>query len=119
MTVDFWYNPSDDKSLDFVRNVARYIEPLTKYIDFKPKIVTWQCQHCDDSFKEKNCVADGRYCGFVHDQKLHLDGKEVVTEGLRQYCLHQLQNDQNVASSKMLKEQSKASLFFEYVKRVH
>ena len=48
VTVDFWYNPSDDKSLDFIRNVARYVEPLTKYIDFKPKLVTWKCQHCDE-----------------------------------------------------------------------
>ena len=41
VSVDFWYNPADDRSLDFISSVARYVEPLTKYIDFKPKIVTW------------------------------------------------------------------------------
>lgn len=118
--VDFWYNPSEDKSLDFIRNVARYIEPLTKYINFEPKIVTWDCLQCDDSFKKKNCVSNGKYCGMTHSQDPFLHGKEIIMEGLRQYCIHSLQQQgEDIASSESLKDQSRASMFFEYVKRTH
>lgn len=105
VSVDYWYNPSDDKSLDFIRNVAKYIEPLTQYINFEPKIVTWPCKHCDDAFKKKNCVSDGKYCGMKHFIDQSYTGKDIIYEGLRQSCLHQLQQQgEDIASSQALKD---------------
>jgi len=41
--ADFWYNPSDDRALDFIKDVARYIEPLSRVIEFEPKIAFYNC----------------------------------------------------------------------------
>ena len=41
--VDFFYTTSDDKSLDLLKNLADYMEPLLRYIDFKPRMVSWPC----------------------------------------------------------------------------
>ena len=60
----FWYSSGDDKSLDFVKNVAEYIEPILRFINFQPKFVTWPCPHCDSSYKKDNCVSDGKYCAL-------------------------------------------------------
>jgi hypothetical protein len=60
----FWYSAGDDKALDFIKNVAEYIEPIVGQVNFKPKFVTWSCPHCDSTYKRKNCVSDGKYCAM-------------------------------------------------------
>ena len=62
VNVEMWYSSNDDKSLDFVRNIAVHIEPLLDSIRFEPKFVTFTCPFCTDDFKKKSCVSDGKYC---------------------------------------------------------
>jgi hypothetical protein len=46
-----WYTSSDDKSLDFIKNMAEFIEPIIDDVNFEPKFVTWACPHCEPDFK--------------------------------------------------------------------
>jgi hypothetical protein len=73
--IELWYTSSDDSSLDFIRNVARYFEPLMSIIDFEPKFVTHACTRCGKDYKEKQCVSDGRYCAMRHAYNLDITGK--------------------------------------------
>jgi len=41
--MEVFYTSSDDKSLDLIKNLAEYIEPLLKDIDFSPRTVCWAC----------------------------------------------------------------------------
>lgn len=68
--------------------------------------VNWQCQQCDQEFKLKNCISDGRYCAI--DQFGNKNGRQIVLEDLRQYCLF-----------KKLVLKSKSQKFFEYIDRLH
>jgi hypothetical protein len=52
--------------------------------------VTWACPSCDDKFKEKNCLGDGKYCASKHNSKAKLTGVETLQEDIRQYCIYNL-----------------------------
>jgi len=118
--ADFWYNPSDDKALDFIKDVARYIEPLSRVIEFEPKIAFYNCQHCAADLKSKHCVSDGRYCGIRHSDSLDVEGKEIIMEGLREYCLAKHSTDENIAEAfQAMFKKGRATVYFEYIKRIH
>lgn len=91
--VNYWYTSGDDRSLDFVRDISKYVEKLSSSIIWQPRFVTWACPHCDDDFKKQNCVSDGKYCAMRHDEKLKISGKELIMEDLRQHCLSSLAQD--------------------------
>lgn len=81
--VEYWYTSGDDRSLDFVRDISKYVEKLSDVIIWTPRMVTWACPHCEDSFKSKNCVSDGKYCAMKHSKKMKLEGVELLQEDLR------------------------------------
>ena len=85
--VNYWYTSGDDRSLDFVRDISKYVEKLSDVIQWEPRFVTWACPHCDDYFKQANCVSDGKYCAMRHDEKLKISGSQLILEDLRQHCL--------------------------------
>jgi len=72
--VEYWYTSGDDRSLDFMRDISKYVERLSSAITWTPRFVTWACPHCDDSFKNKDCVSNGKYCAMKHDKRLKLNG---------------------------------------------
>ena len=88
VNVELWYTTSDDKSLDFLRNFEQFVQPILKDINFKVRTVTTSCPHCEIGWKKKNCVSDGKYCAIKHEHNLHLDGREIIIENLRHYCLN-------------------------------
>jgi len=57
--AELWYTSSSDRSLDLIRDMAEYIEPINQLINFEPKFVTWACPNCDSEFKKQNCLFDG------------------------------------------------------------
>lgn len=85
--TELWYTSSDDKSLDFIRNMAEYLEPIIDQITFEPKFVSWACPHCDSAYKNQNCISGGKYCALHHNADIEMDGKEILMEDLRQYCI--------------------------------
>ena len=46
--VNYWYTSGDDRSLDFVRDVSKYVEKLSDVITWEPRFVNWACPHCDE-----------------------------------------------------------------------
>ena len=86
--VNYWYTSGDDKSLDFIRDVSKYVERLADIITWEPRFVTWACPHCAEPMKKKDCLSDGKYCAMRHNSRLKINGKELLMEDLRQYCLN-------------------------------
>jgi len=70
--------------------------------------------------KNKHCVSDGRYCGIRHSDSLDVEGREIIMEGLREYCLAKHSTDENIAEAfqEMFKK-GRATVYFEYMKRIH
>ena len=99
--VELWYTPSDDKSLDFIRNFSEFVKPILDDITFYARPVTWACPHCEESWKKKNCVSDGLYCAMQHDNNLHIDGKEVIMESLRHFCINQFAEKELAESTEL------------------
>lgn len=77
-------------------------------MDFEPKFVTWSCENCKDTFKKKNCVSNGKYCAVQSDKEHPLDGREIILEDLREYCLY-----------RKLQQKAKADKFFDYIYHIH
>jgi hypothetical protein len=75
VNVELFYTSSDDYSMDFIRNMARYIEPMIEQVKFEPRAVTYQCRECEQSWKERNCLSDGRYCAMMHSSSLDITGE--------------------------------------------
>jgi len=86
--AELWYTASDDKSLDFISHFAEFAEPISWDFTFYARPVTWACPHCEESWKKKNCVSDGLYCAMQHDNNLHIDGREIIMENLRHFCMN-------------------------------
>ena len=121
--VDLWYTSSDDRSLDFIRNIAEYLEPIIDQVIFEPKFVSWSCPNCDSDYKRINCMSEGKYCAMQHAEKLELAGQEILLEDLRQWCIFQQSRDRPIKefmeptkASKWIKE---PSFYFEYIKITH
>lgn len=81
--VNYWYTSGDDRSLDFIRDVSKYVEKLSDIITWEPRFVTWSCPHCEPVFKSKECLSDGKYCAMKHNEKLKEDGYFLLFEDLR------------------------------------
>ena len=107
--AELWYTPSDDKSLDFIRNFGEFVEPIMDDITFYARPVTWACPHCEESWKKTNCVSDGLYCAMQHDNNLHIDGKEVIMESLRHFCINQFSEEELVENTELYKEELSAA----------
>lgn len=69
--------------------------------------MTWACPACEKDFKQKECVSDGKYCAMNH-QGQHVQGKDIIMEDLREYCLFNILN-----------EQGKSQDWWKYMKEVH
>lgn len=123
--AELWYTSSSDRSLDLIRDMAEYIEPINEIVTFEPKFVTWACPNCDEEFKKQNCLADGKYCGSHHSEKVRLSGREVLMEDIRQYCIYALGKAEVLNLTKYSKGffgkpmKDQRILFFEYVKIAH
>jgi len=77
-----WYTSSDDRSMDFLMDLAGYANKLGKYAAFTPHFVYWECFFCDQQLLEDNCWGGGRYCA-VDTQNPNIKGIEIMTEDLR------------------------------------
>jgi len=83
VSTELWYTSSDEKSLDFIRNIAKYVEPIIQRIEFVPRMISYACPSCDSDFKKSNCVSNGKYCAMHHDYSLNIEGREIIMENLR------------------------------------
>ena len=120
VSLELWYTTSDDTSLDFIRNIAKYIEPLIEHVNLEPRFVSYACPKCDAEYKHKNCISDGKYCAMRHLRNLDLDGREILLEDLRQHCIYKLSDDEQISKvfSEFIKK-SPRTAYLEYMKRVH
>ena len=64
--VDLWYTQSDRKTMNFVNGLGALLEPILSDILFTPRFVTYACEKCGYTFKQENCVSNGKYCSTSH-----------------------------------------------------
>ncbi|KAH9553973.1 hypothetical protein CY35_08G040700 [Sphagnum magellanicum] len=96
---EFWTNSNDecgpkcDAQIEFVRSfkgVAQILE-RGQYTLFTPHYITWYCPKAFVESKQckSQCINNGRYCAPDPEQDFNIgyDGKQVVTENLRQLCV--------------------------------
>lgn len=76
-------------------------------VQFKPRIVTWSCPYCDNDFKRKECVSDGKYCAMNHISQ-NQQGKDIIYEDLREICLYNI-----------LERKGQTKLWWDYMENVH
>ncbi|CAM6098901.1 unnamed protein product [Calypogeia fissa] len=102
---EFWTNSNDecgpkcDAQVDFVKNFrgAAQILERGKYTQFTPHYITWYCPppFIRSSQCQSQCINHGRYCAPDPEQDFGrgYNGKDVVTENLRQLCVYKVTND--------------------------
>uniref|UniRef100_A0A7I4F0X4 PA domain-containing protein n=1 Tax=Physcomitrium patens TaxID=3218 RepID=A0A7I4F0X4_PHYPA len=102
---EFWTNSNDecgpkcDDQVEFVRNFKGVAQILERggYTQFTPHYITWFCPQAFIESKQckAQCINNGRYC--APDPELDFtrgyDGKQVVTENLRQLCVFKVANE--------------------------
>jgi hypothetical protein len=83
-TVEYnlWYTSSDDRSLDFLYNLAEYDLKLGKHSHFTPKFVYWECYWCEEQLVKDNCYGNGKYCA-IDTTNDRIKGTEIIEEDLR------------------------------------
>jgi len=95
--VDYsiWYTNSDPHSIRLLRHLGVLMYQLTDLATFTPGIITYDCNKigCNQKFKNKNCVSDGKYCSIAAEMnekelKAGVSGREQVMEDLREYCVY-------------------------------
>lgn len=102
---EFWTNSNDecgpkcDAQVEFVRNFKGVAQILERggYTQFTPHYITWYCPQAFIESKQckAQCINNGRYCAPDPEQDFTkgYDGKQVVTENLRQLCVFKVTNE--------------------------
>jgi len=102
---EFWTNSNDEcgpkctAQVNFVRDFKGVAQLLEKggYTQFTPHYITWYCPKAFITSKQckAQCINNGRYCAPDPEQDFTIgyDGKQVVTENLRQLCVYKVTNE--------------------------
>lgn len=102
---EFWTNSNDecgpkcDAQVEFVRDFKGVAQILERggYTQFTPHYITWYCPQAFIESKQckAQCINNGRYCAPDPEQDFTkgYDGKQVVTENLRQLCVFKATNE--------------------------
>lgn len=85
--IKFWYTSSDDRSMSLIKNLGDFFKDILSDIEFVPKTVSYPCPTCDADFKKKHCLGNGMYCAMTKDVSPTIQGKDILMEDLRQYCV--------------------------------
>ena len=85
--ITFWYTSSDDRSMSLIKNLGEFFKDILKNIQFIPKTVSYPCPTCEADFKKKHCLGNGMYCAMTKDVSSTIQGKDILMEDLRQYCV--------------------------------
>lgn len=87
--MQLWYSSSNVKALNFLKEFDMlYSEEIDRYLSFKPKFVTWNCNACSEDFKKKECFGDGEYCAPNDGRNnAYEHGSDIILEDLREMCL--------------------------------
>jgi hypothetical protein len=102
---ELWTNSNDecgarcDEQMDFVKNFKGHAQILERggYTLFTPQYITWFCPppFILSTQCKSQCINHGRYCAPdpEHDLGVGYQGKDVVSENLRQLCVHRVANE--------------------------
>lgn len=102
---EFWTNSNDEcgpqcnSQVEFVRNFKGVAQILERggYTQFTPHYITWYCPQVFIESRQckAQCINNGRYCAPDPEQDFSkgYDGKQVVTENLRQLCVFKVANE--------------------------
>ena len=108
--VEIWYSSNNQRALDFIKEFDRYAHKLKGHVKIQPHFVTWGCPNCSPDFKNEECFSNGKYCApnHVKDDFNRIAGKDIISEDLRQSCLHSI-----------LSEHNHEPRWWDYIKEVH
>ena len=84
---DFWFTSSNDRGLDFIRDYRSFHEALGKKVLWTPRYFSWNCETCDSTITETDCLCGGKYCA-LDENNLSVKGKTILMENLRQKCIY-------------------------------
>ncbi|XP_057855322.1 vacuolar-sorting receptor 1 isoform X1 [Cryptomeria japonica] len=102
---ELWTNSNDECGLkcnmqmEFLKNFKGAAQILEKeeHTKFTPHYITWYCPLAFTVSKQckAQCINNGRYCAPDPEQDFNrgYDGKDVVTENLRQLCVFNVAKD--------------------------
>lgn len=62
VNVNLWFSLADRKTMNLMLGLGTLLKGLMENIVFKPELVTFNCEVCDQEFKSLNCLSNGRYC---------------------------------------------------------
>jgi hypothetical protein len=81
-----WYSVSDNSFITFLKDFRRTAESFGKSTRLTPHIATTMCENCSEEKKEKNCVSNGKYCGYKYSNPNVSgppEGKDILFEDMR------------------------------------
>ena len=89
--VEFWFSSNNVQALDFLKEFDKYMHELEDRVEFEPRYVTWACSYCSDEYKAEECYGNGLYCAPNHERSSYSNiyGRDIISEDLRQHCLHE------------------------------
>ncbi|KMZ59154.1 Vacuolar-sorting receptor 3 [Zostera marina] len=102
---ELWTNSNDecglkcDMLMEFIKDFKGVAQILERgsYSQFTPHYITWYCPQAFILSKQckSQCINHGRYCAPDPEQDFSkgYDGKDVVTENLRQLCVFRVANE--------------------------
>ncbi len=79
--LDFYYVPSYEYSVKFLKILYDVYQKLSNRIWFEPHIVTFSSKSTE--FIRNNCVSEGLYCAFDLISKEEITGRKIILESLR------------------------------------
>jgi len=105
---DLWYSSEDEQAMDFLADFEEYHYRYKEHVYFTPRIFSFECKGWEEETLEKDCFSKGKYCAHSARARGALSGRDILTENLRQKCLHN-----------KLQKNKKEKYWWAYIQYVH
>ena len=69
--IDLWYTSANEllnSHIDF-KEWAKISDIFKNQVEFQPRTMTHKCLGCSEDEKKKLCIANGKYCPFLPNNK--------------------------------------------------
>lgn len=103
--VDFFYSTDSLEFYNAISSLCFYYYDLLSKIKFEPHIMTFDLG-INSKEEVPNCFGKGKYCSHPRADLANIDGKDFISEGLRQKCI----------SSQSSWSNDGRSFFFDYLR---
>jgi hypothetical protein len=88
-----------DMTIKLISSMYDYHRVLREYVNFMPRILTYQCLDCEEDVLRLSCILEGKYCllrprNEIYDFFVGFDEVLTMQENIRERCIYEVTEEE-------------------------